>query len=142
MIHDLTLKGPLSVVLMIFSEIKHVLKEDAGLELAVSKTQILSKEMSLDKFKEWAAHIIHSEEACAQKSRYKHAIDVYILQAKLNAAVWKNIPNGENELDARIGVGSGTKILTNKSIYNHSVDFLLALLDVEEESIVRKGSDE
>ena len=42
MIHDLTLEGPLSVVLKIFSEIKHVLKEDAGLELAVSKTQILS----------------------------------------------------------------------------------------------------
>ena len=41
-IHDLTLEGPLSVVLKIFSEIKHVLKEDAGLELAVSKTQILS----------------------------------------------------------------------------------------------------
>ena len=40
--HDLTLEGPLSVVLKIFSEIEHVLKEDAGLELAVSKTQILS----------------------------------------------------------------------------------------------------
>ena len=63
MIHDLTLKGPWSVVLKIFSEIKHVLKEDAGLELAVSKTQILSKEMSLDKFKERAAHIIHSDES-------------------------------------------------------------------------------
>ena len=62
-IHDLTLKGPLSVVLMIFSEIKHVLKGDAGLELAVSKTQIFSKEMSLDKFKERAAHIIHSDES-------------------------------------------------------------------------------
>ena len=65
-----------------------------------------------------------------------------ILQAKLNPDVWKDIPNGENELDARICVGSGTLILTNKSIYNHSVDFLFALLDVEEESIVLKGSDE
>ena len=64
-IHDLTLEGPLSVVLKIFSEIKHVLKEDACLELAVSKTKILSKEMSLDKFKERAAHIIHSDESLA-----------------------------------------------------------------------------
>ena len=40
------------------------------------------------------------EEARAPKSRYKHAIDVNILQAKLNFNVWKNIPKGENELDA------------------------------------------
>ena len=83
----------------------------------------------------------HDDEYRAPKTRYKHAIDVNILQAKLNPDVWKNIPNGENELDARIGVGSGTKILTNKSIYNHSVDDLLSRLDVEEESCVAKGSE-
>ena len=82
------------------------------------------------------------DEYRAPKTRYKHAIDVYILQAKLNPDVWKNIPNGENELDARIGVGSGTTILTNQTIYNHSVDDLLSRLDVEEESCVAKGSDE
>ena len=45
-IDDLTLKGPLSEVMKIFAEIKHVLHEDAGLELAVKKTQIFSKDMS------------------------------------------------------------------------------------------------
>ena len=64
-----------------------------------------------------------------------------ILQAKLNPDVWKDIPNGENELDARICVGPGTKILTNKSIYNHSVDDLLSRLDVEEEGCVLKPSE-
>ena len=62
-IDDLTLKGPLSVVLKIVSDIKHILKEDAGLELAVRKTQILSKGMSLDTFKDRAAHIIQSDES-------------------------------------------------------------------------------
>ena len=57
-IDDLTLKGPLSEVLKIFTEIKHVLQEDAGLELAVKKTQILSKNMSLDQFKERATNFI------------------------------------------------------------------------------------
>ena len=60
-IDDLTLKGPLSEVLKIFTEIKHVLQEDAGLELAVKKTQILSKNMSLDQFKERATNFITSD---------------------------------------------------------------------------------
>ena len=44
-----------------FAEIKHVLREDAGLELAVKKTQILSKNMSLDQLKERATNFIHSD---------------------------------------------------------------------------------
>ena len=47
----------------------------------------------------------------------------------------------KNELDARIGVGSGTTILTNQTIYNHSVDDLLSRLDVEEESCVLQPSE-
>ena len=43
---------------------------------------------------------------------------------------------------ARIGVGSGTKISTNHTIYNRSVDSLLSRLDVEEEDVLAKGSDE
>ena len=81
------------------------------------------------------------EEARAPKSRYKHAIDVDILQAKLNPKIWKNIPSGENELDARICVGSGTKILTDAAIYNDSVDSFLSRLDVEEDDCVAKGSE-
>ena len=60
-IDDLTLKGPLSEVLKIFAEIKHVLREDAGLELAVKKTQILSKNMSLDQLKERATNFIQRD---------------------------------------------------------------------------------
>ena len=60
-IDDLTLKGPLSEVMKIFAEIKHVLHEDAGLELAVKKTQILSKDMSLDQFKERATKFIQRD---------------------------------------------------------------------------------
>ena len=60
-IDDLTLKGPLSEVLKIFAEIKHVLQEDAGLELAVKKTHILSKNMSLDQFKERATNSIQRD---------------------------------------------------------------------------------
>ena len=60
-IDDLTLKGPLSEVMKIFAEIKHVLHEDAGLELAVKKTQILSKDMSLDQFKERATKSIQRD---------------------------------------------------------------------------------
>ena len=55
------------------------------------------------------------------------------LLIEINYSKFLYIPNGDNELDACIGVGSGTKILTDKSIYNHSVDDLLSRLDVEEE---------
>ena len=34
------IKGKLSVVLQVLAELKHVLKQDAGLELIVSKTSI------------------------------------------------------------------------------------------------------
>jgi hypothetical protein len=37
------IKGKLSVVLQVLVELKHVLKEDAGLDLNISKTDILSK---------------------------------------------------------------------------------------------------
>ena len=37
------IKGKLSVVLQVLAELKRVLKEDAGLELNISKTAILSK---------------------------------------------------------------------------------------------------
>jgi hypothetical protein len=37
------IKGKLSVVLQVLSELKRVLKEDAGLELNISKTAVLSK---------------------------------------------------------------------------------------------------
>ena len=57
-IDDLTLKGP---VLKIFAEIKHVVQEDAGLELAVRRTQILSKGMSLDQLKERATNFIQRD---------------------------------------------------------------------------------
>ncbi len=38
------IKGKLSVVLQVLAELKSVLKEDAGLELNVSKTSILPKD--------------------------------------------------------------------------------------------------
>jgi hypothetical protein len=37
------IKAKLSVALQVLAELKHVLKEDAGLELAVSKTSVLQK---------------------------------------------------------------------------------------------------
>ena len=101
--------------------------------------KISSKPMRSDSKKR--ARDSDDEEARVPKSRYKHAIDVDILQAKLNPKIWKNIPSGENELDARICVGSGTKILTDAAIYNDSVDSFLSRLDVEEDDCVAKGSE-
>ena len=40
------IKGKLSVVLQVLAELKRVLKEDAGLELNISKTVILSKDIT------------------------------------------------------------------------------------------------
>ena len=60
-IDDLTIKGPLSVVLKIFAEIKYVLREDAALDLVVKKTKFLSKNMSLQQLKERATNFIHSD---------------------------------------------------------------------------------
>jgi hypothetical protein len=40
------IKGKLSVVLQVLSELKRVLKEDTGLELNISKTAILSKDIT------------------------------------------------------------------------------------------------
>jgi hypothetical protein len=37
------IKGKLSVVLQVLTELKRVLKEDSGLELNISKTDVLSK---------------------------------------------------------------------------------------------------
>ena len=42
-VDDDHIKSRLSVALQVLTEIKHVLKEDAGLELNVSKTSILPK---------------------------------------------------------------------------------------------------
>ena len=39
-------KGKLSVALQVLAELKHVLKEDAGLELHVGKTSVLPKDVS------------------------------------------------------------------------------------------------
>ena len=45
-IDDGYIKGKLSVTLQVLSDLKRVLKEDGGLELNVSKTSILPKDIT------------------------------------------------------------------------------------------------
>ena len=120
-IDDLTIKGPLSEVLKIFSEIKHVLKEDAGLELAVRKTQILSKGMSLDQFKARAAHIIQSDESLEHLSP--------LLDSEDDHEVFT--VEGFKGLGVPIGISAFiTKFIEKKVLdYAHDVDKLDILQD-------------
>ncbi len=65
---DVYVKGKLSVALQVLAELKLVLKEDAGLELNVSKTSILHKHITQQAVFDVAHSFIAASHALAQLS--------------------------------------------------------------------------
>ena len=59
------IKGKMSVVLQVLTEFKHVLKEDTGLDLNISKTSVLPKDISQEGVFEDAQSFITSTSALA-----------------------------------------------------------------------------
>ncbi len=58
--HDAYIKANLSVALQVLAELKHVLKQDAALELNVSKTSILPEDVTAQAAFDVAQNVIQA----------------------------------------------------------------------------------